>query len=190
MFGGATVLTLLFGTAAYAQDNSTEVKRLTILTFSEPFQLPGKTLPAGTYRFMIPEISGAAHTVRVLSEDGQTVYGTFPTIPSTLPQRDLSDQATLLMFDERPAGQPQAAREWYYPGRSIGEEFLYPKDQAMALAEANKTSVATVDEKGNVSRVDGSGATVERSEDAAVGTSGQESESGDDENESADEQRK
>ena len=61
------------------------------------------------------------------------------------------------MFAERPAGQPQAAREWFYPGRSIGVEFVYPKEQAATIAKANKTSVAAsdgdktgrVDEKGN-----------------------------------------
>lgn len=160
VFSCATVAILLCGAAVQAQD-SAEVRRLTILTFSEPFQLPGKTLPAGTYRFEIPEISGAAHAVRVSSEDGTTVHGTFPTIPSTLPQRDLSDQSTLLMFAERPAGQPQAVREWFYPGRSIGEEFLYPRQQAMSIAQANRTSVATIDEGGRVGRVDGSGAVTE-----------------------------
>jgi hypothetical protein len=89
----------------------------------------------------------------VLSEDGQKVMGTFSTMPSTLPQRDLKDQNTLVMFAERPAGQPQAAREWFYPGRSIGEEFIYPKPQAQAIANANNTSVAA-SEEGKVVRVE------------------------------------
>jgi hypothetical protein len=151
---GALALAALVAPVANAQDTA-EVRRLTILTFSEPVQLPGKTLPAGKYRFEMADVNNAAHVVRVLSEDGQTVIGTFHTVASTQPQRDLQAQDTLVMFAERPAGQPQAAKEWYYPGRSIGEEFIYPKDQAQTLAKLNKTSVP-VEEDGKVTRVDGS----------------------------------
>jgi hypothetical protein len=139
--------------AAQAQDTA-ETRRLTLLTFSQPVQLPGVTLPAGTYRFEMADINNAAHTVRVLSQDGQKVFGTFSTMPSTLPQRDLNDQNTLVMFAERPAGQPQAAREWYYPGRSTGEEFIYPRAQAQALANANKSSVPSASEDGKIVRVE------------------------------------
>jgi hypothetical protein len=145
----------LLAPGAYAQDTA-EAKRLTILTFSDAVQLPGKTLPAGKYRFEIADVNNAAHNVRVLSEDGQHVIGTFPTIASTQAQRDLSDQNSLVMFSERPAGQPQAVREWFYPGRSIGEEFVYPKDQAAAIAKANKTTVAASDD-GKSGRVDQAG---------------------------------
>jgi hypothetical protein len=127
-----------------AQD-SAAAKKLTILTFAEPVQLPGKTLPAGKYRFEIANVETTANTVKVSSENGETTHGMFVTTTGTLPQRDLKDQDTLLMFAERPAGQPQAAREWFYPGRSIGLEFVYPKEQAAALAKANKTSVAASD---------------------------------------------
>ena len=46
------------------------------------------------------------------------------------------------------AGQPQAAREWFYPGRSIGEEFVYPKDQAILLMWGDICPGATVLEAG------------------------------------------
>jgi hypothetical protein len=62
------------------------------------------------------------------------------------------------MFAERPAGQPQAAKAWYYPQRSIGEEFVYPKAQALALAQANRTAVAS-EENGKVVRVEGNEST-------------------------------
>jgi hypothetical protein len=140
-----------------AQD-SAEARRLTLLTFSAPVQLPGVTLPAGKYRFEMADINNAAHTVRVLNQDGTKVLGTFSTIPTTMPARDLRDTDTLVMFAERPAGQPQAAKEWYYPQRSIGEEFVYPKAQALALAQANRTSVASED-NGKVVRVEGTEST-------------------------------
>ena len=142
VISGAIVLAAVLSPAAMAQD-SAEARRLTLLTFSAPVQLPGVTLPAGKYRFEMADINNAAHTVRVLNQDGTKVLGTFSTIPTTMPARDLRDTDTLVMFAERPAGQPQAAKEWYYPQRSIGEEFVYPKAQALALAAANHTTVAS-----------------------------------------------
>ena len=156
LLGGAMAVTALLASSVQAQDVA-DVKRLTILTFSGPVQLPGKTLQAGTYRFEMADINNAAHTVRVLNQDGSQVIGTFSTIPTTTPTRDLRDQETLVMFAERPAGAPQAAKEWYYPGRSIGEEFVYPKNQAMEIARANNTSVAAFDEDNKVVRIDATG---------------------------------
>jgi hypothetical protein len=153
VIGGAIVLATVLAPAVRAQDTA-EVRRLTILTFSAPVQLPGMTLPAGKYRFEMADVNNAAHTVRVLSEDGTKVLGTFSTIPTTIPTRDLRDTNTLVMWAERPAGQPQAAKEWYYPQRSIGEEFVYPRAQALALAAANHAAVAS-EENGKVVRVEG-----------------------------------
>ena len=155
--GGAIILTAVLAPAVKAQDTA-EVRRLTILTFNAPVQLPGMTLPAGKYRFEMADINNAAHTVRVLNEDGTKVLGTFSTIPTTIPTRDLRATNTLVMWAERPAGQPQAAKEWYYPQRSIGEEFVYPKAQALALAAANHAAVAS-EENGKVVRVEGNEAT-------------------------------
>ena len=121
IIGSAIVLAAALAPAVQAQDTA-QVKRLTIMSFSAPVQVPGMTLPAGKYRFEMADINNAAHTVRVLSEDGTKVIGTFSTIPTTTPTRDLRNTDTLVMWAERPAGQPQAAKEWYYPQRSIGEE--------------------------------------------------------------------
>jgi len=157
IIGGAMAVTALLASSVQAQDVA-DVKRLTVLTFSGPVQLPGKTLPAGTYRFEMADINNAAHTVRVLNQDGTQVIGTFSTISATTTARDLRNQDSLVMFAERPAGAPQAAKEWYYPGRSIGEEFVYPKNQAVEIAKANNTTVAAFDEDNKVVRIDASGA--------------------------------
>jgi hypothetical protein len=146
--GSAIALAACLAIGAQAQDTA-QVRRLTILSFSSAVQVPGATLPAGKYRFEMADESNAPHVVRVSTEDGQKVLATFSTIPRTIATRDLRDQETLIMFAERPAGAPQAAREWFYPGRSIGEEFVYPKDTAVALAKANHTTVAAVEEGQN-----------------------------------------
>jgi hypothetical protein len=150
--GVAIVLAAVLAPAVRAQD-AADVKRLTILTFSAPVRLPGMTLPAGKYRFEMADINNAAHTVRVLNEAGTKVIGTFSTIPTTIATRDLRNTDTLVMWAERPAGQPQAAKEWYYPQRSSGEEFVYPKAEALALAAANHVSVPAED-NGKIVRVE------------------------------------
>jgi hypothetical protein len=48
---------------------------------------------------------------------------------------------TVVTFRERPAGEPDAIRAWFYPGRNWGEEFVYPKARALELAKTANTPV-------------------------------------------------
>ena len=61
-------------------------------------------------------------------EESPKLITTLMTIPN---QRLEPVKDTYIMFQERPAGMPQAMKAWFYPGRSIGEEFIYPKQQAV-----------------------------------------------------------
>ena len=55
-----------------------------------------------------------------------------------------STNKTVMTFGERAAGQPQAIRAWFYPGRQWGEEFVYPKYRAVELAKlTNQPVLAT-----------------------------------------------
>jgi hypothetical protein len=47
----------------------------------------------------------------------------------------------VVTFRERPAGEPEALRAWFYPGRNWGEEFVYPKARAIVLAKETSTPV-------------------------------------------------
>jgi hypothetical protein len=44
---------------------------------------------------------------------------------------------------ETPAGQPRALRAWFYPGDNFGQEFAYPKSEAVRIAASSETSVPT-----------------------------------------------
>ena len=59
------------------------------------------------------------------------LYTTLLTIPDE--RMEASDQPVVL-FAERPSGQAQAIKSWFYPDERIGQEFVYPKQQAMAIA--------------------------------------------------------
>src|SRR5271165_5318722 len=118
--------------------------RKTVITFSGPVEIPGvhlagwAVLPAGTYVFKILDSKSDRHIVQIFSQDELTVYATILAIPN---YRLQATDKTTITFRERPAGEPEALRAWFYPGRNSGEEFVYPKARAMELAKATNTPV-------------------------------------------------
>ena len=120
-----------------------EWNKKTFLTFSAPVQIPGATLPAGTYTFQLADPDNARHVVRVSSKEGDKIYGMFMTIPN---ERLQAPDENVIMFAETPAGTPQAVQVWFYPGDRIGEEFVYPKTQATLIAKANHREVLATSE--------------------------------------------
>jgi hypothetical protein len=57
----------------------------TKVTFSQPVQLPGRVLPAGTYWFVLPENATEHNQVRIFNADRTMLYGTFFTINGRAP---------------------------------------------------------------------------------------------------------
>jgi len=96
----------------------------TTVTFSQPVEIPGLVLPAGTYVF--EQVEGFPHVVRILSADETHVYATLETVPEQSPNPVAK---TIFNFEERTAGAPEAIQSWFYPGSSTGEEFLYLKSR-------------------------------------------------------------
>jgi len=112
----------------------------TYLTFSAPVELPGMTLPAGTYTFKLADLTGNRHVVQIFDKDEKKIYTTILAIPD---QRLEPSDKPVVLFSERPAGTPQAIKAWFYPGETIGNEFVYPKSQAIRIARATHQSVLT-----------------------------------------------
>src|SRR6202049_595016 len=134
------VLGVAFSTSAKAD----EWNRKTVITFSGPVEIPGVhlqgygVLPAGTYVFKILDSKSDRHIVQIFSQDELTVYATILAIPN---YRLKATDKTVMTFRERPAGEPEALRAWFYPGKNWGEEFVYPKAKAIELAKATNTPV-------------------------------------------------
>jgi len=121
-----------------------EWNKKTILTFSGPVQIPGATLPAGSYVFKLADIAGNRHVVQVFDKDEKKIYTTLLAVPN---QRAEPADKPIILFSERATGSPQAVKVWYYPGESIGNEFVYPKTQAMRIAkETHSRVLATNDD--------------------------------------------
>src|SRR5437899_367357 len=138
----AAILTVMAAPVAHAD----EWNKKTILTFSGPVQLPGATLPAGSYVFKLADLNGNRHVVQVFDKSETKIFSTLMAIPND--RLEPADEP-LVLFAERPAGSPQAVKVWFYPGDRVGNEFVYPKQQAMAIAKANHTSVLAVADNTN-----------------------------------------
>jgi hypothetical protein len=135
----AAALTIVVAPGARAD----EWNKKTILTFSGPVQIPGATLPAGSYVFKLADISGNRHVVQVFSKDEKKIFTTMLAVPN---QRLEPADKPIILFSERATGSPQAVKVWYYPGETIGNEFVYPKSQAMRIAKETHSRVMAMNE--------------------------------------------
>jgi hypothetical protein len=134
----------LMGVVFSPAANASQWNRKTTMTFSGPVEIPGvhlkgwAVLPAGTYVFKIVDSASDRHIVQIFNQSETQVYATILAIPN---YRLKATDKTVVTFRERPAGEPEALRAWFYPGRNWGEEFVYPKARAMELAQAANTPV-------------------------------------------------
>jgi hypothetical protein len=135
----ATAITVALAPSARAD----EWNKKTILTFSGPVQIPGATLPAGSYVFKLADIPGNRHVVQVFDKDEKKIYTTMLAIPNE--RLEPSDEPVVL-FAERTSGSPQAVKVWFYPGNRVGNEFVYPKSQAMRIAKETRQSVLAMND--------------------------------------------
>lgn len=134
----------LLGTMFVSSAKADDWNRKTVVTFSGPVEIPGVhlqgwgVLPAGTYVFKILDSQSDRHIVQIFNKDETTIYATILAIPN---YRLKATDKTVITFRERPAGEPEALRAWFYPGRNWGEEFVYPKAKAIELAKATNSPV-------------------------------------------------
>jgi hypothetical protein len=141
--GTGLCLTVLCVLAA-PKSKADEWNRKTVVTFSSPVEVPGtgaQILPAGTYVFKVADSLSDRHIVQIFNKDETHVFTTILAIPRI--RRNVTSE-TVITFRERPAGEPEALRTWFYPDRATGDEFVYERTRALQLAkETNETVLAT-----------------------------------------------
>jgi hypothetical protein len=133
----AAILTTISAaqTAAQTPNYRTE------FTFNQSVEVPGATLPPGTYTFRIMRSESTRHVMEVTAKDSTNKnYGHFITISAERPK---PSQEAELRFLETPAGQPAAVKTWWYPGERTGREFIYPREQARRIAQRTNQPVLT-----------------------------------------------
>ena len=140
--------TLFFELAAHADESD----QSTTITFSQPIQVPGQVLPAGTYLFKLVNADSDLNTVQIFNSDRTVLYATFETVPT---DRREPTGDTMIDLAKQGGGQPDALLNWFYPGDDTGHEFVYPKEKEKELAQdqretivANQHSMHSSDDSG------------------------------------------
>ena len=123
-------LTLLGATLAPGA-RADESNKKTVMTFSQPIEIPGQILPAGTYTFVLLDSPADRHIVQIFNADGSQIITTVLAINN---YRLKPTGDTVVKFAERSGDNPEALKAWFYPGDNFGQEFVYPKQRAIELA--------------------------------------------------------
>ncbi|MDE3168851.1 MAG: DUF2911 domain-containing protein [Acidobacteriota bacterium] len=131
LLGGIALLGVMAAQAS-TMDKATKV------TFSQPVEVPGMVLPAGTYTFTTHPSVGSRNIVQIFNEDKTKLVTTILAIHN---YRLEPTGETVIEFAERPADRPQAVKAWFYPGFNHGVEFVYPKEKALEIAAASNEVV-------------------------------------------------
>jgi outer membrane biosynthesis protein TonB len=136
----AACAALLVAALAPRAVKADEWNKKTIMNFSGTVQVPGATLPAGSYVFKLLDSPSNRYVVQVFNERENHVFATIMAIPN---YRLEPPDKTVVTFYEAPAGQPLPVRAWFYPGDNYGREFVYSKSEAALIAKATNQEVKT-----------------------------------------------
>jgi len=154
----STLAVLAFGVGGTVHAQTSDYR--TYFTFSTPVTLPGVTLPAGRYLFRLADPNSSRKVINVLSADGKTSLAMLHTIPNQLMKAPNDPE---IRFMETSGNMPPPIKTWWYPGKAIGYEFIYPRAQALQLAKVTKEPVLTTREEtkdvvtADLARIDGAG---------------------------------
>lgn len=146
----AIVTLVLFVTVLVSLARADQWDKKSIITFSQPVEVSGTVLPAGTYVFKLHDSTSYRHIVQIWNEDSTKLIATVMAIPN---YRLEPTGELVLKFHETPAGSPEALRAWFYPGDKFGQEFVYPERRAIQLAEASREIVPAEKEEPTASNL-------------------------------------
>jgi len=123
---------------AVAVTGADPVKRTPFQT-NDPFEIPSMMLEPGSYVFKLMErepqrnVLDVFEVVQLWTGDETRLLSTLLTMPNY--DQPTTDKTVFAFFDRGPK-QAKALRIWFAPGRNYGQEFVYPKLQAVELAKS------------------------------------------------------
>jgi len=148
--GMIIAFTLFFELAAHADESN----QATTITFSQPIQIPGQILPAGTYSFKLLDSNSDPNVVQIFNSDQTHLYATLQTVAT---ERQDSTGDTAITLAEQGGGKPDALLKWFYPGRDTGHEFVYSGQQEKQLAQDTQQTIVANQQPMSDSETTGSG---------------------------------
>src|SRR5262249_35881483 len=108
-----------------------EWNKKTTITFNQPVGIPGMVLAPGAYVFELMDSPSDRNVVQIFNADQSHLYENVLAIPA---YRLESSDKTVVTFEERAKGTPEAIKTWFYPGDNYGQEFVYPKTNTTEVA--------------------------------------------------------
>jgi hypothetical protein len=135
----ASLLALSAVPAAHAD----EFDQATRINFDAPVRVPGQILPAGTYWFVLLNHGDNPAVVQIFNADRTALI---QTIQTGYTERSEATGDTVLAFAEpdTPANTDAdipALTKWFYPGRSIGNEFIYSRQSEQQIGHEKEVMV-------------------------------------------------
>jgi LPXTG-motif cell wall-anchored protein len=128
------------GTFLVSPVKAGEFDMLTHVKFDQPVEIPGMVLPPGSYTMKILPRLSTPDVVVFSNATDQHVYEMVLALP--VYRMEPADH-TIITFAERAGNAPAAIKDWWYPGRNYGEEFLYQKaDTTLTASAATPAAVA------------------------------------------------
>jgi hypothetical protein len=110
-----------------------EEKETTTITFSAPFEIPGRILPAGSYIFQRVDDNDFRNVVQIISADHTVLYAMLQTRPVDRMNPTANPSITLA---KQGSGNPDVLVRWFYGGNLTGHQFVYPRAEAKELTQA------------------------------------------------------
>jgi hypothetical protein len=116
------------------------VNEATVFTFSQPVEISGHALPAGTYWFQRMTKPVDYNVVQIYDATKTHLIATVLCMAS---DREATPQETEVTITEPSATAPAALLSWFYPGDAYGQRFFYSsKDQARLSEQGTFTATA------------------------------------------------
>jgi hypothetical protein len=136
---GVVLTAILFAEVSAHADEGDQSDKL---TFSQPIQIPGQVLPAGTYWFKLADPNTDQNLVQIFNSDETRLYATVPTISA---ERSQPADHTTVTLAEPGNGMPDVLLKWFYPGNTDGHAFVYSKNEEHEVAEYPQQTIVAKD---------------------------------------------
>ena len=147
---GCLTLALLF--VAPTLTRGDEWNLATRFSINHQFEVPGAVLQPNTrYVMKLLDSPSNRNVVQVYNEDQTKMLTMFMAISD---ERLEPADKTQFTFMEVQPGYPFPIKEWFYPGRLHGLEFIYPKDQALTIAQHSIGAKAPITETAEVTKTE------------------------------------
>jgi len=136
--------------AAPARTQGADVDNQTILTFSQPIEVPGTTLQPGAYVFETAGGPNGRYTVQIYSSDRSKLIAMAEAVSMKRdgPSDVVQYRPTIL------GSAPTALKGWFRNGSASGYQLVYPAREAAAIAHrTDERVVAAETESGKAAQL-------------------------------------